>query len=80
MYSPVDWAKGVIDKIRVEGASQAVLSPGLNPSLAVFIPEKKGQPASVRVYSLLTPGSPPSSQKTFFKAEKATIKWNALGT
>ncbi|KZV68091.1 translation initiation factor eIF-2A [Peniophora sp. CONT] len=80
VYSPVDWARGVIDKIRVEGASQAVLSPGLNPSLAVFIPEKKGQPASVRVYSLLTPGSPPSSQKTFFKAEKATIKWNALGT
>lgn len=80
IFNPVDWSAGVIDKIRVEGASQAVLSPGLNPSLAVFIPEKKGQPASVRIHSLLTPASPPSSQKTFFKAEKASIKWNALGT
>ena len=40
VFRPADWAKGVTDKLKVEGASSVTLSPGLNPSLAVFVPEK----------------------------------------
>jgi len=30
-----------VDKLRVEGASMISVSPGLNPSIAVFVAEKK---------------------------------------
>ncbi|KAH6899207.1 eukaryotic translation initiation factor 2A [Coprinopsis sp. MPI-PUGE-AT-0042] len=64
VYRPSEWLK-------VEGATTLALSPGLNPSVAVFVAEKKGQPASIK---------PPTCQKTFFKADRAQIKWNVLGT
>ncbi|KAF8507615.1 eukaryotic translation initiation factor eIF2A-domain-containing protein [Gautieria morchelliformis] len=80
VFNPADWAKGVIDKLKVEGCTSVTLSPGLNPHIAVFVAEKKGAPAVIRIYGLLTLSSPPTSQKTFYKSDRATIKWNALGT
>ena len=41
VYRPAEWSKGIIDKLKVEGASSVSLSPGLNPSVAVFVAEKK---------------------------------------
>lgn len=41
VYRPAEWSKGMVDKLRVEGATSIVLSPGLNPSIAVFVAEKK---------------------------------------
>ncbi|GBE82835.1 Eukaryotic translation initiation factor 2A [Sparassis crispa] len=80
VYRPAEWAKGIVDKLKVEGATTVTLSPGLNPSVAVFVAEKKGQPASVKIYSLASITGLPTSQKTFFKADRAQIKWNTLGT
>ena len=40
VFQPSDWSQGVIDKLKVEGATAASLSPGLNPSVAVFVAEK----------------------------------------
>lgn len=80
VFNPAEWGKGIVDRLKVEGASSITLSLGLNPSVAVFIPEKKGQPASVRIHSLHSLSAPPTCQKTFFKAEKSQIKWNNLGT
>ncbi|KAF9653864.1 translation initiation factor eIF-2A [Thelephora ganbajun] len=80
VYRPAEWSKGIADKLRVEGATSIALSPGLNPSVAVFVAEKKGQPASVKIYGLLSLSAPPTCQKSFFKADRAQIKWNTLGT
>ncbi|KAJ6606067.1 eukaryotic translation initiation factor eIF2A-domain-containing protein [Mycena vulgaris] len=80
VFRPAEWSKGIVDKLKVEGASSVSLSPGLNPSVAVFVAEKKGAPASIRIYGLLSLNSPPTCQKTFFKADRAQIKWNDLGT
>lgn len=55
------------------------LSPGLNPSVAVFIPEKGGKPAEVVIYNIPNFNQPICS-KNFFKAEKCQLVWNALGT
>lgn len=41
VFRPAEWSKGVVDKLKVEGATAIALSPGLNHSLAVFIPERK---------------------------------------
>lgn len=55
------------------------LSPGLNPLVAVFVPEKSGKPAQVLIYNIPSFNQPVCS-KTFFKAEKCQLQWNALGT
>ncbi|CEL54542.1 Eukaryotic translation initiation factor 2A OS=Schizosaccharomyces pombe (strain 972 / ATCC 24843) GN=SPBC4B4,04 PE=3 SV=1 [Rhizoctonia solani AG-1 IB] len=81
VFSPAEWENGVVDKLRVEGITSVSISPAAqNPSLAVFIGEKKGAPATVRIYSLAALGGTPTCQKTFYKADKATFKWNAVGT
>ncbi|KAG0674414.1 hypothetical protein C6P40_000406 [Pichia californica] len=55
------------------------LSPGKNPSVAVFIPAIKSNPAYIKVYSLPNIKNP-VSQKQFFKGESCIFKWNSLGT
>ncbi|PLB51700.1 eukaryotic translation initiation factor 2A [Aspergillus steynii IBT 23096] len=68
----------VWNKLRVEGVSDFALSPGKNQAVAVFIPERKGQPAAVKVFMVPQFGAP-VSQKTFFKGDKVQLKWNASG-
>ncbi|KAI6110863.1 eukaryotic translation initiation factor 2A [Pisolithus croceorrhizus] len=80
VFRPAEWSKGIIDKLRVENAAMISVSPGLNPSIAVFVAEKKGAPASVKIYGLLALSPTPTSAKTFFKADRTQIKWNDLGT
>jgi translation initiation factor 2A len=41
MFDPSDWGKGVVDRLKVEGLSSISLSPGKNPSIAVFVGERK---------------------------------------
>jgi len=67
------------NKLRVEGVTDMALSPGKNHSVAVFVPERKGMPAAVKVFQV-PQFSQPVSQKTFFKGDKVQLKWNDLGT
>ncbi|EGS22224.1 putative eukaryotic translation initiation factor [Thermochaetoides thermophila DSM 1495] len=69
----------VWSKLRVEGVTDFALAPGKNQNVAVFVPERKGQPAAVKVYNVPLFNSP-VSQKTFFKGDKVQLKWNGLGT
>ncbi|KAI9825375.1 MAG: hypothetical protein M1819_000541 [Sarea resinae] len=69
----------VWNKLRVEGVADFALSPGKNHSVAVFVPERKGQPAAVKVFNV-PQFTTPASQKTFFKGDKVQLKWNDLGT
>ncbi|ERS95436.1 translation initiation factor 2A [Sporothrix schenckii 1099-18] len=69
----------VHDKLRVEGVSAFSLAPGKTNSVAVFVPERKGQPAAVRVF-IVPQFTAPVSQKTFFKGDKVQLKWNAQGS
>ncbi|KAJ9408903.1 hypothetical protein DTO045G8_3472 [Paecilomyces variotii] len=69
----------VWNKLRVEGVVDFALSPGKSHSIAVFVPERKGQPAAVKVFSVPQFGAP-VSQKNFFKGDKVQLKWNNSGT
>lgn len=40
----------------------------------------QGMPANVKIYSLMALTGQPTCQKTFFKADRAQIKWNTIGT
>lgn len=65
--------------LRVEGVSEFAISPGRNYSIAVFVPERKGQPAMVKVYQIPN-WTLVLSQKSFYKADRVQLKWNDLGT
>lgn len=67
------------NKLRVEGVTDFAVSPGKNHSVAVFVPERKGMPAAVKVFQV-PQFTQPVSQKTFYKGDKVQLKWNALGT
>ncbi|KAL8733520.1 MAG: hypothetical protein Q9181_003553 [Wetmoreana brouardii] len=69
----------VWNRLRVEGVSDFAVSPGKNHSIAVFVPERKGQPAAVKVYNV-PDFAGPVSQKNFFKGDKVQLKWNSEGT
>ena len=69
----------VWNKLRVEGVSDFAVSPGETQSVAVFVPERKGQPAAVKVFNV-PQFAQPVSQKTFFKGDKVQLKWNQQGT
>lgn len=51
VFRPAEWSKGIVDKLKVEGATGITLSPGLNPSVAVFVPEKKVRQSTDRQFS-----------------------------
>jgi len=69
----------VWNKLRVEGVTDFAVSPGKSHSVAVFVPERKGMPAAVKVFQV-PQFAAPVSQKTFFKGDKVQLKWNELGT
>lgn len=71
--------KSVWNKLRIEGVAAFSVCPGQAHAVAVFVPERKGQPASVKVYSVPQFNSP-IAQKTFFKGDKVQLKWNSQGT
>lgn len=74
-----DNLKSVWNKLCVEGVTDFAVSPGKNHSVAIFVPERKGQPAAVKLYTVPN-FSAPVSQKTFFKGDKVQMKWNDQGT
>lgn len=78
IYQPHDLGT-VWNKLRVEGVTDFALSPGNDRSVAVFVPERKGQPAAVKVFNV-PQFDAPVSQKTFFKGDKVQLKWNQEGT
>ncbi|KAG8529271.1 uncharacterized protein KY384_005906 [Bacidia gigantensis] len=69
----------VWNKLRVEGLTDFAISSGHNPAIAVFTPERKGLPASVKIFGV-PQFTAPMSQKNFFKGDKVQLKWNKDGT
>ena len=82
--APADFATGSASRrLRVTGVTTAALSPGKAPHMACFVPEAKGQPASIRIYGL--PASDageavsepqPLARRSFFRATFCRFRWN----
>ncbi|KAJ3108436.1 hypothetical protein HDU97_001143 [Phlyctochytrium planicorne] len=67
-------------RLRLENLGSFSLSAGsVNPTVAAFISEKKGAPASVRVFDMTKPATP-LAQKSFFNADYVDFHWSADGS
>ncbi|SCZ90873.1 BZ3500_MvSof-1268-A1-R1_Chr1-3g02336 [Microbotryum saponariae] len=79
VFNAADFASGIAEKLRAEGVTSCTLSTGANPAVALFFAEKKGAPASVKIHSLEALQTQ-TCIKTFYKADKITMKWNRSGS
>jgi translation initiation factor 2A len=72
-------------RLRVPNVAAAKLSPGVVPTLAAFVPEIKGQPGSVRLYSPPSDNSegaiesPPLARRSFFRVQEVEFSWARNG-
>ncbi|CAK4712508.1 hypothetical protein LEN26_003295 [Aphanomyces euteiches] len=72
---------GSIGNITLENTTNFSVAPGGLPyKIALFVPEKKGKPASVRIF----PFPPNATQshvafKSFYKAQEVKMKWSPNG-
>ena len=56
------------------------VAPGSAPyKVALFVPEKKGKPASVKIFQF-TNLDVPTATKSFYKAQDVTFKWSPTGS
>ncbi|KAF9978658.1 hypothetical protein BGZ73_001311 [Actinomortierella ambigua] len=78
-WEPKNLAKAPFTRCKLDGMTHFSLSPGKSASVAVFIGERKGAPALVRIYSI-TNFTTPLASKSFFKADRVQMIWNQLGT
>ncbi|KAI8321058.1 eIF2A-domain-containing protein, partial [Martensiomyces pterosporus] len=77
-YAPTALQKAALT-LKLDGITAFSVSPGLSPSVAVFVPERGGKPALVRMYTV-GGFARPVANKTFFKADKVEFYWHKLGT
>ncbi|RKO84683.1 eukaryotic translation initiation factor eIF2A-domain-containing protein, partial [Blyttiomyces helicus] len=78
-YESRNLKAGIHSRLKLDGIADFSLSPGKRPIVAVFVPEKKGQPAAVKLFDL-TGLSTPLAQKSFYRADNVQFHWNKLGT
>lgn len=68
-------------KLGVPGISKFALSHGTAPyTIAAFIPGTKGAPGKIAVYKHPNEGGEVLSQRSTFRADSVTLKWNSKGT
>ncbi|KAJ2795590.1 hypothetical protein H4S07_006443, partial [Coemansia furcata] len=77
-YAPTALSKAALT-LKLDGITAFSVSPGLAPSVAVFVPERGSRPALVRMYAVGA-FTRAVANKTFFKAESVDFHWHKLGT
>ncbi|KAI9502630.1 eukaryotic translation initiation factor eIF2A-domain-containing protein [Coemansia spiralis] len=77
-YTP-DALKKAALTLKLDGITEFSVSPGLSPSIAVFVPERKSKMALVHMYTVGN-FARPAANKTLAKADKVEFYWHSLGT
>uniref|UniRef100_A0A1A8GZD3 Eukaryotic translation initiation factor 2A n=1 Tax=Nothobranchius korthausae TaxID=1143690 RepID=A0A1A8GZD3_9TELE len=69
----------IANKLHMQKVSDFALSPGTQPSkVAVYVPGSKGAPSFVRLYQYPALEGPSAAlaNKSFFKADRVSMRWN----
>jgi translation initiation factor 2A len=84
-YDPTNISKGVAARLKIDNLKSFSLSPNKSgrQSVAVFVGEKGGAPAGVRLFDVAelnqTGNGTAKAQRTFFNADSVDFMWNADG-
>lgn len=81
LYHGRDIPSGSIGHIHEPSVSNFSVAPASAPyKVAIFVPEKKGKPASVKIYQFPNHLDAPIASKSFYKAQDVTLKWSPTGS
>ncbi|RMX65579.1 hypothetical protein DD238_006271 [Peronospora effusa] len=81
LYSGRDVAAGSIGQISLPNVANFSVAPSSVPyKVALFVPEKKGKPASVKIFQFPNNLDVPTATKSFYKAQDVTLKWSPTGS
>ncbi|KAL9162559.1 hypothetical protein ABFS82_07G098600 [Erythranthe guttata] len=80
-FDPKDFSKGAVNRLRVPGIAAFELSKSPGSYVAVFVPESKGMPGSVQIFSCAKElQSQPVARKSFFRCSSVQLNWNTGST
>ncbi|GAB4859126.1 hypothetical protein Ancab_010596 [Ancistrocladus abbreviatus] len=76
-FDPEDFSRGIISRLRIPGIAAVELSKKPGSHVAAFVPESKGVPASVQIF---TGGkdvnTQPLARRSFFRCSTVQLHWN----
>lgn len=81
LYSGRDVGAGSVGQVTLPNTTSFSIAPGPAPyKIALFVPEKKGKPASVKVYQFPDSLGTVVAAKSFYKAQDVKLKWSPTGS
>ncbi|KAL8479290.1 hypothetical protein ACS0TY_026230 [Phlomoides rotata] len=76
-FDPADFSKGIVHRLRVPGIAAFELSKAPGSYVAVFVPESKGMPANVQIFSSAKELQSQSvARKSFFRCSSVQLNWS----
>ncbi|KAK6122225.1 hypothetical protein DH2020_044028 [Rehmannia glutinosa] len=76
-FDPKDFSKGINHRLRVPGLAAFELSKTPGSYVAVFVPESKGMPGNVQIFSCAKElQNQPVARKSFFRCSSVQLNWN----
>ncbi|CAA0836168.1 Eukaryotic translation initiation factor eIF2A family protein [Striga hermonthica] len=76
-FDPKDLSKGIVHRFRVPGIAAFELSRNPGSYFASFVPESKGMPGNVQIFSCAKElQSQPVARKSFFRCSSVQLNWN----
>ncbi|XP_074577818.1 uncharacterized protein LOC141834349 [Curcuma longa] len=78
-FDSKDFSKGIIYRLRLPGVAAIELSKAPGSYIAAFLPESKGIPASIQIFSSNKDAqTQPIARRSFFRCSTVTMHWNKL--
>jgi len=80
-FDPKDFTKGVLSRIRMPGIAAMQLATAPGSHVAGFVPEAKGFPASVQIFSCNKDAQNQAvARRSFFRCSTVQLHWNKGST
>ncbi|RLM78151.1 eukaryotic translation initiation factor 2A [Panicum miliaceum] len=80
-FDPKDFTKGVLSRIRMPGIAAMQLATAPGSHVAGFVPEAKGVPASVQIFSSNKDAQNQAvARRSFFRCSTVQLHWNKGST
>ncbi|THU51299.1 hypothetical protein C4D60_Mb06t29530 [Musa balbisiana] len=80
-FDSKDFSKGIIHRLRLPGIAAIELSKAPGPYIAAFVPESKGIPASVQIFSCSKDAqTQPIARRSFFRCSTVALHWNKISS
>nr|GME15605.1 eukaryotic translation initiation factor 2A [Ipomoea batatas] len=76
LFDGRDFSKGIVQRVRVPGIAALELSKTPGSYVAAFVPESKGMPASVQIYTSGKDSQTPVARRSFFRCSTVQLSWN----